>query len=36
VYRSGARVIELRVAAAGALGGPATELELRERGGEAG
>jgi hypothetical protein len=36
LYRNGSRVIELRVAAAGALGGPVTELELRERGGEAG
>lgn len=33
VYRQGPRVIELRVAAAGAFGGPVTALELRERGG---
>ena len=33
VYRHGPRVIELRVAAAGALGGPVTELALRERSG---
>lgn len=33
VYRNGAREIELRVGAASAIGGPVTELELRERGG---
>jgi hypothetical protein len=33
VYRNGGREIEVRVAAAAALGGPVAELELRERGG---